>query len=125
MKNLTDWEDLKKELFEKDKTLETTYQAIGKKVAFIDLVNEHLKANNMTQAELANQIGVSQQVISRFLRGKINPRFDFITKILVVISANIVFENSNFDYRIFEKQKFKIGCIPIRGTGKSFSFHIN
>ena len=57
----------------------------------IESVIEYRAENNLTQKELAENIGVKQQVISRFERGLVNPRIDFVQKILNATGKDIEF----------------------------------
>ena len=40
-----------------------------------------LKKNNMTQLALANKLGVTQQLISMWARGKAQPQIDMVPKL--------------------------------------------
>jgi DNA-binding helix-turn-helix protein len=105
------WTDLKKQLFQNE-ALKLTFEANELKFKIIKNLLEYLKSNNMTQGQFAEKIGVKQQVISRFIKGEINPRFDFVAKILTLLDGNIFFQNeknfsinkntffiNQFDYR--------------------------
>lgn len=86
------WTDLKKQLFENE-ALKLAFEANELKFKIIKKLLEHLKSNNITQEEFSQKMGVKQQVISRFIRGEINPRFDFISKILTLLDGYISFQN--------------------------------
>jgi DNA-binding helix-turn-helix protein len=105
------WTDLKKQLFQNE-ALKLTFEANELKFKIIKNLLEYLKSNNMTQGQFAEKIGVKQQVISRFIKGEINPRFDFVAKVLTLLDGNIFFQNeknfsinkntffiNQFDYR--------------------------
>ena len=105
------WTDLKKQLFQNE-ALKLTFEANELNFKIIKNLLEYLKSNNMTQGQFAEKIGVKQQVISRFIKGEINPRFDFVAKILTLLDGNIFFQNeknfsinkntffiNQFDYR--------------------------
>lgn len=105
------WTDLKKQLFQNE-ALKLTFEANELKFKIIKKLLEYLKSNSMTQEQFAEKIGVKQQVISRFIKGEINPRFDFVAKILTLLDGNIFFQNeknfsinkntffiNQFDYR--------------------------
>ncbi|MGL4402506.1 MAG: helix-turn-helix domain-containing protein [Fusobacteriaceae bacterium] len=40
------------------------------------------KKNKITQAKFAEEIGVAQQVISKFEKGEVEPRVGFITRVV-------------------------------------------
>lgn len=86
------WTDLKKQLFESE-ALKLAFEANELKFKIIKKLLEHLKSNNITQEEFSRKMGVKQQVISRFIKGEINPRFDFISKILTLLDGYISFQN--------------------------------
>ena len=105
------WTDLKKQLFQNE-ALKLAFEANELKFKIIKKLLEYLKSNSMTQDQFAEKIGVKQQVISRFIKGEINPRFDFVAKILTLLDGNIFFQNeknfsinkntffiNQFDYR--------------------------
>jgi DNA-binding helix-turn-helix protein len=92
------WEEFKEKMFEKNKTFELDYKAIEMKYKVIDMLESYLKNNNITQQEFADRIGTTQQMISKFLTGKVNKNSDFIFKILIVIGAEIVKKN---EIRVF------------------------
>ncbi|EJU18848.1 helix-turn-helix domain-containing protein [Fusobacterium necrophorum] len=85
------WEELKKELFQ-DEVLKLAFDAGELKIKIIKELMLYLKKNNMTQEQFSEKIGVKQQVISRFIKGEINPRFDFVAKILILLKADIDFQ---------------------------------
>ena len=126
------WEEFKEKMFEKNKTFELDYKAIETKYKVIDMVESYLKNNNITQQEFADRIGTTQQMISKFLTGKVNKNSDFIFKILIVIGAEIVKKNEIrvFSISIREEQIIDLKKITkinknIRVSKKKYNFYVN
>ena len=99
------WEKFKEKMFEKNKTFELDYKAIEMKYKVVDMLENYLKDNNITQQEFADKIGTTQQMVSKFLTGKVNKNSDFIFKVLIVIGAEIVKKNKNRVFSIIIKEK--------------------
>ena len=95
---MSTWEEFKEKMFEKNKTFELDYKAIEMKYKVVDMLENYLKDNNITQQEFADKIGTTQQIVSKFLTGKVNKNSDFIFKVLIVIGAEIVKKN---EIRVF------------------------
>ena len=126
------WEEFKEKMFEKNKTFELDYKAIEMKYKVIDMLESYLKNNNITQQEFADRIGTTQQMISKFLTGKVNKNSDFIFKILIVIGAEIVKKNEIrvFSISIREEQIIDLKKITkinknIRVSKKIYNFYVN
>ena len=102
------WEEFKEKMFEKNKTFELDYKAIEMKYKVVDMLENYLKDKNITQQEFADKIGTTQQMVSRFLTGKVNKNSDFIFKVLIVIGAEIVKKNENRVFSIIIKEKQSI-----------------
>ena len=126
------WEEFKEKRFEKNKTFELDYKAIEMKYKVIDMLESYLKNNNITQQEFADRIGTTQQMISKFLTGKVNKNSDFIFKILIVIGAEIVKKNEIrvFSISIREEQIIDLKKITkinknIRVSKKKYNFYVN
>jgi len=126
------WEEFKEKMFEKNKTFELDYKAIEMKYKVIDMLESYLKNNNITQQEFADRIGTTQQMISKFLTGKVNKNSDFIFKILIVIGAEIVKKNEIrvFSISIREEQIIDLKKITkinknIRVSKKNYNFYVN
>ena len=126
------WEEFKEKMFEKNKTFELDYKAIEMKYKVIDMLESYLKNNNITQQEFADRIGTTQQMISKFLTGKVNKNSDFIFKILIVIGAEIVKKNEIrvFSISIIEEQIIDLKKITkinknIRVSKKKYNFYVN
>lgn len=114
------WTDLKKQLFQNE-ALKLTFEANELKFKIIKNLLEYLKSNNMTQGKFAEKIGVKQQVISRFIKGEINPRFDFVAKILTLLDGNIFFQNEkNFSINknTFYINQFNYRSIKVSGENE-------
>ena len=126
------WEKFKEKMFEKNKTFELDYKAIEMKYKVVDMLENYLKDNNITQQEFADRIGTTQQMISKFLTGKVNKNSDFIFKILIVIGAEIVKKNEIrvFSISIREEQIIDLKKITkinknIRVSKKNYNFYVN
>ena len=114
------WTDLKKQLFQNE-ALKLAFEANELKFKIIKKLLEYLKSNSMTQEQFAEKIGVKQQVISRFIKGEINPRFDFVAKVLILLDGNIFFQNEK-DFSInkntFFINKFDYRSIKVSGENE-------
>lgn len=126
------WEKFKEKMFEKNKTFELDYKAVEMKYKVVDMLENYLKDNNITQQEFADRIGTTQQMISKFLTGKVNKNSDFIFKILIVIGAEIVKKNEIrvFSISIREEQIIDLKKITkinknIRVSKKKYNFYVN
>ena len=116
------WTDLKKQLFQNE-ALKLTFEANELKFKIIKNLLEYLKSNNMTQGQFAEKIGVKQQVISRFIKGEINPRFDFVAKVLTLLDGNIFFQNEkNFSINknTFFINQFDYRSIKVSGENEYY-----
>lgn len=83
------WKELKKQTLENNKEIKKEYDVLKMKTDIIRELYDYRKKNNLTQQEFAEKIGVQQQAISRFEKGEIDPRFSFISKILLEIEKTI------------------------------------
>ena len=126
------WEKFKEKMFEKNKTFELDYKAIEMKYKVVDMLENYLKDNNITQQEFADKIGTTQQMVSRFLTGKVNKNSDFIFKVLIVIGAEIVKKNENRVFSIIIKEKQSINLEKntkinknIKVSKKNYNFYVN
>ena len=114
------WTDLKKQLFESE-ALKLAFEANELKFKIIKKLLEHLKSNNITQEEFSRKMGVKQQVISRFIKGEINPRFDFISKILTLLDGYISFQNEkkfSVNQKIFCLNQFNYTSREVSGKNE-------
>ena len=126
------WEKFKEKMFEKNKTFELDYKAIEMKYKVVDMLENYLKDNNITQQEFADKIGTTQQMVSKFLTGKVNKNSDFIFKVLIVIGAEIVKKNKNRVFSIIIKEKQLINLEKntkinkyIKVSKKNYNFYVN
>ena len=126
------WEKFKEKMFEKNKTFELDYKSIERKYKVVDMLENYLKDNNITQQEFADKIGTTQQMVSKFLTGKVNKNSDFIFKVLIVIGAEIVKKNKNRVFSIIIKEKQLINLEKntkinknIKVSKKNYNFYIN
>jgi DNA-binding helix-turn-helix protein len=126
------WEEFKEKMFEKNKTFELDYKAIEMKYKVVDMLENYLKDKNITQQEFADKIGTTQQMVSRFLTGKVNKNSDFIFKVLIVIGAEIVKKNENRVFSIIIKEKQSINLEKntkinknIKVSKKNYNFYVN
>ena len=126
------WEKFKEKMFEKNKTFELDYKSIEMKYKVVDMLENYLKDNNITQQEFADKIGTTQQMVSKFLTGKVNKNSDFIFKILIVIGAEIVKKNENRVFSIIIKEKQLINLEKntkinknIKVSKKNYNFYVN
>ena len=126
------WEEFKEKMFEKNKTFELDYKAIEMKYKVVDMLENYLKDNNITQQEFADKIGTTQQMVSKFLTGKVNKNSDFIFKVLIVIGAEIVKKNENRVFSIIIKKKQLINLEKntkinknIKVSKKNYNFYVN
>ena len=126
------WEEFKEKMFEKNKIFELDYKAIEMKYKVVDMLENYLKDNNITQQEFADKIGTTQQMISKFLTGKVNKNSDFIFKVLIVIGAEIVKKNENRVFSILIKEKQLINLEKntkinknIKVSKKNYNFYVN
>ena len=126
------WEEFKEKMFEKNKTFELDYKAIEMKYKVVDMLENYLKDNTITQQEFADKIGTTQQMVSKFLTGKVNKNSDFIFKVLIVIGAEIVKKNEIrvFSISIREEQIIDLKKITkinknIRVSKKNYNFYVN
>ena len=126
------WEKFKEKMFEKNKTFELDYKSIEIKYKVVDMLENYLKDNNITQQEFADKIGTTQQMVSKFLTGKVNKNSDFIFKVLIVIGAEIVKKNKNRVFSIIIKEKQLINLEKntkinknIKVSKKNYNFYVN
>ena len=126
------WEEFKEKMFEKNKIFELDYKAIEMKYKVVDMLENYLKDNNITQQEFADKIGTTQQMVSKFLTGKVNKNSDFIFKVLIVIGAEIVKKNENRVFSIIIKEKQLINLEKntkinknIKVSKKNYNFYVN
>jgi len=60
----------------------------------LEKIAEYRKKRGLTQAELAELAGISQQYMSNIERGKVNPGIGLIEKILLILDVRFLdYEN--------------------------------
>ena len=89
MSELYDYKEYKNKILSENKDIKKQYENLDFKYKLIDMLIEFRNKNNLTQKELAKKIGVKQQIISRFETGKVNPRIDFVQKIVKAMDKKI------------------------------------
>jgi DNA-binding XRE family transcriptional regulator len=89
MEKLYDYEKEKEKILKEKPEIKKMYDDLQLKYKLIETVIEYRARNNLTQKDLAAKIGVQQQVISRFERGLVNPRIDFVQKLLNATGKDI------------------------------------
>ena len=87
--------DYLKDVMEKDKDFEYSFEIENIKNNLIKQVLAYRKEKNLTQKALAELIGVKQQVISRFENGNSNVGLDFLAKLAYII-GELTLKNKNY-----------------------------
>lgn len=72
--------------------LKKEYEARKFKHELIQVFIEYQKETKITQKEIAEKMGVKQQVISRFKQGLVSPSIEFIANLLSAMNMKIKFE---------------------------------
>ena len=93
------------ELIERDTELKKEVDLLELKYLLIETLLSYRKFNRLSQTEFAKQVGVKQQVISRFEKGEVDPRLSFVSKIILGMEKKISIANQDY---IDTKQKVKI-----------------
>ncbi|MGC8545479.1 MAG: helix-turn-helix transcriptional regulator [Athalassotoga sp.] len=65
------------------------YDSLELKYKFIEALIEYRMKNHLTQRELAEKIGLTQQKISQIESGKVNPRIDLVSKIISKLGMEV------------------------------------
>ena len=78
-----------------DNKFEKQYKIVEKEYSLIEQVIMARKEQGLTQKELADKIGVKQQVISRFENEKNVPTLDNFVNILEGLDLDLVIKNKN------------------------------
>lgn len=87
--------DVKKTVNEKigaDKEFAKAYEEIKREYSLIEQISNTRKEKGLTQQQLADKVGVSQQVISRFENEKHAPTLDSFLKILDGLDLEITID---------------------------------
>ncbi len=88
------------------------------------LIQEKRRAHNMTQSELAKELGTSQSAINRIEKGGQNLSVEMLGRISDVLSANIITLNSSdtVNFKVHGDRKLK-GSIELK-TSKNAAVHL-
>ena len=78
---------IKSELMQDDE-FKSEYEKLQPRYEIISQIIEARKARNMTQAELANKIGVKQCMISHYISGRSMPALDTLSRICTVLDLD-------------------------------------
>ncbi len=89
------YDEYKKKVFKEQPEIKEMYEALSFKYQLINALIDYRKKHNLTQTELAKRLGIKQQALSRFERGKINPRIDFIERILDFLGYTVVLKKKD------------------------------
>lgn len=89
-------DDFFNELIEENEELKNSIERIDIKYKVIQALYNFRKANNLSQKDFAEKIGVKQQAISRFEKGEIDPRLSFIEKVLQGISSEVIIKGKTY-----------------------------
>ncbi len=65
------------------------YDSLEFKYKFIQILIEYRMKNHLTQRQVAEKVGLSQQKISQIESGKVNPRIDLVSKIISKLGVEI------------------------------------
>ncbi|NUU94833.1 hypothetical protein XO10_00685 [Marinitoga sp. 1135] len=87
---LYDYEEYKKQVFEKNPKLKEKYDELDLKYQAIATVIEYRQKHHLTQKEFAKIVGIKQQALSRFERGLVNPRVDFLQKLFKAMGKKVI-----------------------------------
>ena len=99
------YNDFFKELIEQDTNLKKEVELLDFKYLLIETLLSFRKENKLSQTDFANQIGVKQQVISRFEKGEVDPRLSYISKMLNGMKKEVNISDKEY---IKTNQKIKI-----------------
>lgn len=125
MDNFIDLKDFEKEITQKKPSLELALQSMDMKLDILKKIRIFLKENAMTQEVFAEKLGVSQQTVSRFLKGNINPRFDFILKVFTVINANVDIPKLKNTFRVQTIQTVHLKRDKQEKMSVTYQFQVN
>lgn len=64
-----------------DREFATAWEASEARFQVVKSLIELRKENNLTQSELANRVGTTQNIISKIERGKMNVGLDFLNRL--------------------------------------------
>ena len=69
--------------------IKDVYDSLEIKYKFIEVLIEYRMKNHLTQKEIAEKVGLSQQKISQIESGKVNPRIDLVSKIISKLGMEV------------------------------------
>jgi DNA-binding XRE family transcriptional regulator len=69
--------------------IKDVYDSLELKYKFIEVLIEYRMKNHLTQKEIAEKVGLSQQKISQIESGKVNPRIDLVSKIISKLGMEV------------------------------------
>ena len=87
------WEEFKEEMLQNNPTLKEEYEIVKMNSKIIDQVINYRKENNLSQDEFAKQIGIKQQMISKFEKGNVDIRLSSFLRIIRAMKKIIKFED--------------------------------
>ena len=87
---LYDFDEYKEQALKENAQLKERYDELDLKYQAIAAVIEYRQKHHLTQQEFARKIGISQQALSRFERGIVNPRVDFLNKVLRAAGKRVI-----------------------------------
>lgn len=88
---MKDWKDLRKELL-KNKKVADEYKKLAPHYRLVSQLIEARIKKGLTQAELADKIGVKQSTIARVESGASNPTLAFLEKITQATGSKLVIQ---------------------------------
>ena len=87
--NPVDFEDFKKEAFERDPDLKKAYDALELEFSIIEQVIRKRLEKGLSQKQLAEKVGTKQSAISRLEGGNSNPSVAFLEKISKALGGKL------------------------------------
>ncbi len=88
MKQATSWKDYKRQALE-DPELKKAYDALEPEYRLADSLIKARLAKKLTQEELANQAGVTQNTITRLESGTTNPTVGTLSRVASVLGQEL------------------------------------
>lgn len=84
-----DFEDSKREAFEKDPALKKAYDALEVEFSIIEQVLRKRIEQKLSQKQLAEKIGTKQSAIARLEGGNSNPSVAFLEKVAKALGGKL------------------------------------
>jgi ribosome-binding protein aMBF1 (putative translation factor) len=78
---------------------------LKKSAAIAVLVLDALKAQNLSQKELAERMSISPQQISKIVKGQENLTLETISNLEIALGIEIILEKPNYSRHLFKKKK--------------------